>query len=73
LDRLHGIRKESIMLLNHMLPLEESVSTPYICAGALNAPTFDLGPTEFDGAPSDPGDGGQFGWAGAWIDLGGEG
>ena len=61
------------MLLNHIRPLEESAPTTHLCGGALNSPTFDLGTTEFDSAATDPGEGVQFGWASAWIDLGGEG
>jgi hypothetical protein len=61
------------MQLTHTRPLEESSSPAFACGNVLISPTFELGPTEFDGGPGDPGEGGQFGWANAWIDLGGEG
>jgi hypothetical protein len=61
------------MPLTYVRPLEESGSPAFACGNVLLSPTFDLGPTEFDGGPGDPGEGPLLGWASAWIDLGGEG
>jgi hypothetical protein len=61
------------MHLTHKRPLEEPGSPAFACGNVLISPTFEFGPTEFDGGPGDPGDCGHPGWVNAWIDLGGEG
>jgi hypothetical protein len=71
--RLHWYRKESIMHLTHMRPLDESASPAFACGNVLISPTFELAPNEFDGAAGDHSEGSLSGWASAWIDLGGEG
>jgi len=52
---------------------DDSTSPAFACRNVLIPPTFESGPTDFDGGPSDLGEGTLLGWASAWIDLGGEG
>jgi hypothetical protein len=64
------------MHLTHAHPPEDSGSPAFACGNVLISPTFDLGPSDLDGGSSDLGElgtGTPFGWASAWIDLGGEG